>query len=59
LIKSNDKTYLSSGICHFEGGEKNGLDRIIVNYRIGVIERNRRKVGSYTEAGLAEPHPIT
>ena len=51
--------YLSSGIYHFEGGEKNGSDRIIVNCEMGVLERNERKVGSDTEAGSAKPHPIT
>jgi len=59
LIKSNDKIYLSNGIYHFKGRKENGLDRIIVNYKIGGVERNGRKVGSYTEAGSAEPHPIT
>jgi len=59
LIKSNDKIYLSSGICHFEGGKENELDRIIINCKIGGIERNKRKVGFYTKAGLIKPHPIT
>tara|TARA_R110002060_G_scaffold4889_8_gene7631 strand:- start:1488 stop:1667 length:180 start_codon:yes stop_codon:yes gene_type:complete len=59
LIKSNDKIYLSNEIYHFKGKEENGLDRIIVNCKIGDVKRNGRKVGSYIEAGSAEPHPIT
>ena len=59
MIKSNDKIYLSSGICYFKSREKNGLDRIIVNYKIGGVKRNGKKVSSYIEAGSAKPHPIT
>jgi len=59
LIKSNDEIYLSSGICYFEGGEENGLERIIVNYKIGGVERNKRKVGSYIKASLAKLYLIT
>ena len=49
---------MSSGICYFEGGKENGLDRIIVNYKISDVKRNGKKVGSYTEAGSTKPHPI-
>ena len=59
MIKSNDKIYLSNEIYHFKGKEENGLDRIIVNYKIGGVKRNGKKVSSYIEAGSAKPHPIT
>jgi len=59
LIKSNDKIYLSSGICYFEGGKENGLDRIIINCKISVIKRNERKVGFYIGASLAKLNLIT
>ena len=54
MIKSNDKIYLSSGICYFKGKKKNGLDKSIINYKIGGVERNKRKVSSYTCDGLTE-----
>jgi len=41
LIKSKDKMYLINRICHFEGEEKNGLDRIIVSYVFDAFERNK------------------